>query len=122
MTRQRAVLIGLAVAAALALVIALGLGTMKGWLQIPALFTACALIAVVAVAFPVSLRKRFAPLVATFVSAAGLLSLFVRPAEDEVVAAGRRTDAQYLAELVVEGPLTEELPDPLIAEGLAPVI
>jgi hypothetical protein len=117
MTRQRAMLIGLAVAAALAVVVPLGLGTMPAWSQIPALFGACALIAVVAFAFPMSLRKRFAPLVATFVSAVGLLSLFIRPAEDDVVSASRSTDAQYLAELVVREPFTEELPDPLIAEG-----
>jgi uncharacterized membrane protein YdbT with pleckstrin-like domain len=46
---RRTVLIGLAVVAALALVIPLGLGAILAWAEIPALLLACALIAVVAV-------------------------------------------------------------------------
>jgi hypothetical protein len=121
MTRHRAVLLGLVIAAALALVVPLGLGVMSGWSQPLALFAACALVAAAVTALPPSSRKRLAPLVGAFVAAAGVLPLFVRPAEDRDTPTEPRADVQYLAELVVDGPFTEELPDPLTVEGLAPV-
>jgi hypothetical protein len=121
MTRHRAVLLGLVIAAALALVVPLGLGVMSGWSQPLALFAACALVAAAVTALPPSSRKRLAPLVGAFVAAAGVLPLFVRPAEDKDTPTQPRADVQYLAELVVDGPFTEELPDPLTVEGLAPV-
>jgi hypothetical protein len=120
-TRGRVLLVALAITAALALVIPLGLGALPQTLQIPALFLACALIAVVAMIMPASLRTKVAPLVAAFVASAGVLPLFVRAPEEANEQSSPKADPQYLAELVERGPFTENLPEPLVAEGLRPV-
>jgi hypothetical protein len=118
MTRGRAVLLASLTLGALALALGLGVGAVPGRWQLAGLFATCLLVAFVAVLLPTSLRTKLGPLVVAFVTAAGVVPVFIRPANDEPAKA--RTNTQYLADLVEKGPITEPLAPPLVSEGLAP--
>lgn len=75
-------------------------------------------VAIVVVMVPASLRSRWRLGVGAFVTAAGVVSLFL--ASSEGPEAEGSTNVQYLADLVSRGPFTEPLPDPLVEKGLSP--
>jgi hypothetical protein len=85
--------------------------------RLAALVGAAAAVAGLVVLLPASLRARGRLLVAAFLAAIGVLPLVVR-ADDTPAAppTAKAVNADYLARLIREGPFSEKLPDPLVAE------
>jgi hypothetical protein len=114
---RTAVVVVVAAAAAAAAVAAALVGA-SAWQRL-ALILACLLTAAVVVLLPPSLRARIGLFVGAFVAAAGVLTVFVQPAQDS--ADRPRTNARYLADLVARGPFSEQLRAPLVGGEIAPI-
>lgn len=116
--------VGAAAAACVAFVAVslLVVGVDPRYLRLALLVLASAAIAGVVVLLPASWRARSALLVTAFLAAAGFLPALVTEPDtggrDEPEA---KVNARYVAELIRRGPFTEQLPQGLVAGGLADV-
>ncbi len=117
-------LVGLVVAGLVAagLVVLLWLGVGSSRWQVVLLIGASLAIAGVAALLPTSWRARTALVATTFVAAAGVLPLVVTSDSDpEPPGPGPQpaVNADYLVQLLGDGPFTEPLPAPFAVSGLA---
>lgn len=123
--RQRlvlAVLVALTMCLA-AILVSLGAGFVSGAMKALSLFAACAVVASIVVLLPRRFRATAGSFAAAFVAAAGVLPVFLsnNEAKTPTTAEEPRANAQYLADLVRQGPFTERLPTPPEGGQLGPV-
>lgn len=111
--------------AAITCVTLLFVGVDSTRLRVVVLLLASASIAAVAALLPTTWRARTALVATTFVAAAGFLPAVIAadpgPAPQPPSQREATVNADYLAQLLRQGPFTESLPAPLLVAGLADI-
>lgn len=116
----------LVVAVALLVILLVGLSavialdSVSGVGTVLALVGACTCVGLIVVVLPPRWRTKAGSFAAAFVAAAGVLPS-VLSAESSSDDPGPRTNPAYLAQLVRQGPFTERLPSPLVADRFVDV-